>query len=164
VEVTRFDRIMTVFVDGGTNFTDWYYPSSGSGITSALGLDTTPLSADPPTGRGRRDIENLTQAANINVPVICFGGSNGLTPVPGSFAAFAQSIGACTAPSCDGTTPRVVDAGSPSEAFPTFGDVAGGFEAFISEGYAHIDVTTAEDAPHNAVIGPLVDFLSRNIQ
>jgi hypothetical protein len=34
-----------------------------------------------------------TQAGNINIPVIGFGGSNGLTPVPGSFLAFAKAIG-----------------------------------------------------------------------
>jgi len=162
-EVTSLYKMGTTFITGETNFTDWYYPSSGNSTTSGIGLDSTQLSADPPTGRGRRDIENMTQAANIDVPVICFGGSNGLTPVPGSFVAFAQSIGTCTAPSCDGA-PRVIDPAVPNEAFPTLGDVAGGFEVYISEGYAHIDIVSAEDGDHNEVIGPLVDFLERNMQ
>jgi hypothetical protein len=152
------------FITGETNFTDWYYPSSGLSTTGGIGLDSTELSADPPTGRGRRDIENMTQAANVDIPVICFGGSNGLTSVPGAFVGFGESLGTCTAPSCDGTTARVVDDEVPNEAFPTLGGVAGGYEVHISEGYAHVDIVTAEDGAHNHVIGPLVDFIDRNLQ
>lgn len=183
-EVTRFDRVLTTFFAGGSNFTDWYYPSSGLGTTSVSGLcmanvctvgnvgascssngecsqsvnlDSTDLSI----GRGRRDIENLTQAANIDIPVIGFGGSNGLAVVPATFLGFAESIGTCASPSCDGTA-RVIDASNPSPAFPTFGDAGGGFEVHISEGFAHVDVLTAEDDVHNNVLRPLVEFLERN--
>ncbi len=183
-ETLRLTRVNDGFFRGGTNFTDWYYPSSGLGTTSvsgvctagvctvgdigatcgqdrdcnqSLGLDSTPLSV----GRGRRDIENLTQAGNIDIPVICFGGSNGLTPTPASYLGFARSIGACAAPSCDGT-PRIVDESSPNEAFPTLGEVAGGFEVHISEGLAHVDVIAAEDDSQSEIYGPLVDFLIRN--
>jgi hypothetical protein len=163
-EVTDFATLLDLFV-GETNFLDWYYPSSGLSVTEGLpSLDSAPLSSDPPAGRGRRDIENLTQAARIDVPVICFGGSNGLAAVPGSFVEFAQSIGPCTAPSCDGATPRVIDPERPNPAFPTLGGVAGGFEAHISEGYAHVDVVTAADGPDNRVIGPLIEFLDRNAE
>ena len=188
-EVTRFDRMLTTFFQGRTNFVDWYYPSSGLSVTSVAGvcnagvcitgnvgaacttgnaatvcgqsinLDSTQLSV----GRGRRDIENLTQAAAINIPVIGFGGSNGLAPVPGRYTPFAQSIGVCTAPSCDGT-PRVVDASTPNPAFPTFGDINGGFEVHISEGFAHVDVLTSEDDGNNNVLAPLSAFLARNVQ
>ncbi|MBX3024346.1 hypothetical protein KF840_05490 [bacterium] len=188
-EVTRFDRMLTTFYEGGTNFVDWYYPSSGLSVTSvagvctggvctagnvgaacttgnaasvcgqAINLDSTALSV----GRGRRDIENLTQAANIDIPVIGFGGSNGLAPVPGRFTPLAQSIGLCAAPSCDGT-PRVVSASLPNPAFPTFGDAAGGFEVHISEGFAHVDVLTAEDDGNNNVLAPLSAFIARNVQ
>jgi hypothetical protein len=41
---------------------------------------------------GRPDIENLTQIANVNVPVIAFGGSNGLTPTAASFRVFAPRL------------------------------------------------------------------------
>jgi pimeloyl-ACP methyl ester carboxylesterase len=157
-EVTRMDRLMVAYYTGKTNFTDYYYPSGGNSTTSGIGLDSTQLSV----GRGRRDIENLTQAANVNIPVICFGGSNGAVPVPGGYVPFAQSLGTCTAPSCSGA-PRVVDAALPNPAFPTLGDVAGGFEVYISEGYAHLDMLTAEDGEHNNVVGPLVDFLMRNV-
>jgi pimeloyl-ACP methyl ester carboxylesterase len=196
-EVTLFDRMLTTFYSGRTNFTDWYYPNAGPSTTSVSGkcsgnpgtcvignvpaacsgatqaaadaqcnqsinLDSTALSV----GRGRRDIENLTQAANINIPVIAFGGSNGLAPVPGVYTAFAQSIGTCShrvAPSCDGTTARVVNANSPNPAFPTFGDVAGGFETYITEGIAHVDIVTAEDDADNNVLLHLAAFLDRNI-
>jgi pimeloyl-ACP methyl ester carboxylesterase len=158
-EVTKLQRMIEVFAQDDTNFTDWYYPSAGLAVTQELGLDSTALSV----GRGRRDIENLTQAGNIDIPVIAFGGSNGLTPVPGAYVPFAQSIATCAAPSCDGT-PRVIDAAVPNPAFPTLGDVAGGFEVHVSEGFAHVDVVTAEAGPDNHVYGPLVDFLARNVQ
>ncbi len=188
-EVTRFDRMVTTFFEGHTNFVDWYYPASGLSVTSvagvctssvcttgnvgaactpanaatvcgqAINLDSTALSV----GRGRRDIENLTQAAAINIPVIGFGGTNGLAPVPGRYTPFAQSIGVCTAPSCTGA-PRVVDASTPNPAFPTFGDVNGGFEVHMNEGFAHVDVLTAEDDANNNVLAPLSAFLARNVQ
>jgi hypothetical protein len=181
------DRLIGAFYVGGTNFTDLYYPSSGLGVTSVAGvctsgtcsagdvgascatdgdcsqavnLDSTALSV----GRGRRDIENLTQAANIDIPVIAFGGSNGLTTVPGAYTTFGTSIGVCTAPSCDGATPRVVDAAMPNPAFPTFGAVAGGYEVVVAEGFAHVDVVTADDGPDNPIPAALVDFLVRNVQ
>jgi len=186
-EVTRFERFLTTFFVGGSNFTDWYYPNAGPSTTSVTGvctaslctvgnvgagctsnaqcsqsisLDSTALSV----GRGRRDIENLTQAASINIPVIAFGGSNGLAPVPGVFTAFGQSIGLCTVPSCNGSTVRVPNASAPNPAFPTFGEVNGGFEVHISEGFAHVDVLTAEDTADNNVLAPLAAFLARNTQ
>lgn len=158
-EVTRIDRVGLTFVNPTSNFSDWYYPSAGLGITSGVGLDSSQLSV----GRGRRDLVNLTQAANVDVPVICFGATNGLAVVPGAFTAFAQTLGDCAAASCDGT-PRVVDALAPSEAFPTFGDVDGGFEVHMNEGYAHVDVVTAEDDADDHVVAPLLDFIERNLQ
>jgi len=124
----------------------------------SMGLDSTQLSVE----RGRHDIVNQTQAANIDIPVICFGGSNGLTPVPANYLGFAESIGLCGAPSCDGTTPRIVDESLPNPAFPTFGGEAGGFEVHITEGIAHNDITNAEDGADNNVLAPLSDFIARN--
>ena len=125
----------------------------------AVNLDSSALSVT----RNRRDIENLTQAANIDIPVFAVGGSNGLTPVPGNYIPFASSIGACTSPSCDGT-PRVVNASVPNPAFPTFGNVNGGFEVVIAEGFSHLDVTTSEDNADNPILPALADFLLRNAQ
>jgi hypothetical protein len=84
--------------------------------------------------------------------------------VPGNYTAFGSSIGVCTAPSCDGTTPRVVDATMPNPAFPTFGGVAGGYEVVVAEGFAHLDVLTAEDDAENPVPAAVVEFLKRNVQ
>ncbi len=162
-EVTNLDRFLPSLFAGDTDFGDWYFPSSGLSVTSELdgsatfgGLDSTPLSV----GRNRPDIENLTQVAAVNVPVIAFGGTNGLTPTAASYKAFATSIGTCTAPSCNGSTPRLV---TDDPITPTFGGIPGGFEVYMQEGYAHIDVVTAEDNPsHNNVLGPLLAFLTRN--
>jgi hypothetical protein len=134
--------------------------STNANCNQAVNLDSSLLSGPP---RNRRDIENLTQAANINIPVFAVGGSNGLTPVPGNYVPFASSIGACTSPSCDGT-PRVVDAGVPNPAFPTFGNVTGGFEVVIAEGFSHLDVTTSDDNVDNPIMPALADFLLRNAQ
>lgn len=183
VEVTRLDRHIQTFIAGGENASDWYFAGSGLSTTSVTGLcsvgtcsvgkvgscatntdcsqsislDSSALSATRP------DIANLTQASSIDIPVISFGGSNGLTPLGASFLAFGQSIGACAAPSCDGTV-RVVNASMPNPAFPTFGDVAGGYEVYISEGYAHVDVITAEDTDDNLIPERLEDFLERNLE
>jgi len=186
-EVTRLDRLRTSFAGvEGANASDWYYPISGLGVTTSPGvctagactagnvgaacaddgdcsqsisLDSTPLSV----GRGRPDIENLTQAARIDVPVLCVGGSNGLAPVPGRFVALARSLGVCAAPSCDGT-PRVVDATSPNPAFPTFGGTRGGFDVVVAEGFSHLDVVAAEDDADNPVLAAIADFVARNAQ
>ena len=185
-EVTRIDRFDDTFIAGGNTASDWYYATSGLSVTSAPGvctlgfcsagnvgaacttdagcaqsinLDSTALSV----GRSRRDIANLTQAGQIDIPVICFGGSNGLVPLPGLFVGFANSIAPCTQLPCTGTTARVVDAALPNPAFPTFGNIDGGFEVHISEGYAHNDIVTAEDIPSNKVLAPLSDFIARNV-
>ena len=185
-EVTRLDRLRTSFAGvEGANASDWYYPISGLGVTTSPGvctggvctagdvgaacaddgdcsqsisLDSTALSV----GRGRPDIENLTQAARIDVPVLCIGGSNALVPVPGRFVPLAQSLGVCAAPSCDGT-PRVVDATSPNPAFPTFGGTRGGFDVVIAEGFSHLDVVAAEDDADNPVVSAIAEFIARNV-
>lgn len=164
VEPSDLRRMLPMFYQGQTNFSDWYYPSSGLGVVAELGLDTTPLSAPPPRGRGRSDIDNRTQGGLIDIPVIAFGGSNGLTPTAASWRGFASAIAMCAAPACDGVTPRLVDTENPSPAFPTYGEVAGGFEVYISEGYAHFDVLSAENDDSNKVIGPLLAFLARHLQ
>jgi len=183
-EVTRIDRLVTAFYKGSTNFTDLYYPSAGLSLTSVSGvcaegvcavgnvgascgadaqcsqsldLDSSALSI----GRGRRDIENLTQAAQIDIPVIAVCGSNGSAPVPGVYTPFANSIARCAARTCDGTA-RVIDTASPNPAFPTFGGIGGGYEVVVAEGFAHLDVLTAEDDANNPIPAALVAFLRRN--
>ena len=187
VEAVRMDRLRDSFAGiEGANASDWYYPVSGLSVTSAAGvctagvcskgnvgascandaacaqaisLDSTALSV----GRGRRDIENLTQAANIDIPFLCIGDSNGLAPVPGRYTALAQSLGTCAAPSCLGA-PRVVDPLTPNPAFPTFGGVGGGFEVVIAEGFSHVDAVAAEDDSYNPIVAAISDFIARNAQ
>ena len=52
----------------------------------------------------------------------------------------------------------------PSEAFPTYGNVEGGYEVYIREGLSHVDVISGEDVPDVNVLGPLGDFIARNVQ
>lgn len=172
VEPTNLKRFTPALFAGNTTYSDWYYPSSGLLIGNSpgagganLGLDTRALSLPVEQGgRGRADIVNQTQARNINVPVIAFGGSNGLTPVPGIWRGFAEAIAPCAAPSCMAGTPRT-PAGQPTAlANRTYGDVAGGFEVHISEGYTHVDVLTADDNATNKVVRPLSAFIARNLR
>jgi len=165
-EISRMESVLTMVRTGDRNIGDWYFASSGLGVTNELvvgtggftgGLDSSALSI----GRGRPDIENLTEGAAIDVPVIAFGGSNGISPTMGSWEPFALSIAPCAAASCTGA-PRVVSTG---EIDTVYGGINGGFEAYVSEGYAHIDVVSAEDHPsHNQVYDPLLAFLIRNTQ
>jgi hypothetical protein len=75
--------------------------------------------------------------------------------------ACGTGIGTCTAPSCDGSTPRVVST-MQNTAFPIFGNVPGGFEVVVAEGFTHLDVLTAEDNADNPVVSALAAFLARN--
>ena len=60
-----------------------------------------------------------TQAANIDIPVISVLRQRTASPLcPVRIRRFAQSIGACTAPSCDRARPRVVDAANPEPGLP----------------------------------------------
>ena len=161
-EVSRLDRFFPALSSPGTNFGDSYFASSGLSTTNGLdgggtfsgALDSTELSVT----RGRPDIENLTQATAINIPIIAFGGTNGLTPTGSDFRAFAQSVGPCTAATCTGAPRLVTDL----PVSPIFGGVNGGYEVHLIEGYAHIDVVSSEDDVDNTLLGPLHDFLVRN--
>ena len=58
----------------------------------------------------------------------------------------------------------MVDAALPNPAFPTYGDVSGGYEIHVIEGLAHNDVLAAEDVPANPTATLLSDFIERNLQ
>ncbi len=89
---------------------------------------------------------------------------DGFVTVPARMLGYADTLAPCAAPSCDGTTPRVVDREQPNTAFPTYGDAAGGYEVHISEGFSHVDIVSAEDDETNNVVGPLFEFVQRNLQ
>lgn len=163
-EVSTMENVLTMVRTGDRNIGDWYFASSGLQSTAELivgvggftgGLDSSALSVT----RGRPDIENLTEGPNIDIPVISFGGTNGISPTLGAMLPFAESIATCAAASCDGTA-RVV---ASDPITPAYGGIEGGFEVYVPEGYAHIDVVAAEDDPsHNEVYDPLLAFLERN--
>ena len=169
-EPSNLWRMVPSFFTGDTNFSDWYYPSTGLTVGNSndvgvnLGLDTSALSLPAPEGRGRSDIVNQTQARAIDIPIIAFGGSNGLTPVPGIWTGFASAIAPCAAASCEEGAARMPTGQLPTDAFPEFGGAAGGFEVYISEGYSHMDVLTADNDATNNVINPLAAFIARNLQ
>ena len=171
-EPVNMGRLVPSLYVGETNYSDWYYPTYGLliGNNAALGganlgLDTSALSLPVGQGgRGRSDIVNQTQAQQIDVPVIGFGGTNGLTPVPGIWRSFANAIAPCASLSCDGITPRMLAGANDLSAFPTFGGPEGGFEVHMSEGYSHNDVLAADDDASNNVIDPLLAFMERNVQ
>ena len=170
-EPTNLKRIAPSFFVGGTNYSDWYYPSTGLLLANNaaagganLGLDTSKLSLPiAQGGRGRSDIVNQTQARKIDVPVIGFGGTNGLTPVSGLWRSFANAIAPCVTMTCNGT-PRMLSGAADLSAFPTYGGTEGGFEVYMSEGYAHNDILSADDDANNNVIDPLLAFIKRNAQ
>ncbi len=171
VEPTNLKRLSRALFLSNTTYSDWYYPSSGLLLGNAegsgganLGLDTSALSLPVNQGgRGRADIVNQTQARKINIPVIAFGGTNGLTPVAGVWRGFAEAIAPCAAPSCKAGVART-PAGQPTlVANRQFGGVDGGFEVHMSEGYSHVDIVTADDDATNNVIRPLAAFLQRNV-
>ena len=171
VEPVNLKRIAPSFFVGGTNYSDWYYPSTGLLLANSaavgganLGLDTSKLSLPVAQGgRGRSDIVNQTQARKIDIPVIAFGGTNGHTPVPGIWRSFANAIAPCVTVTCNGT-PRMLSGAADLSAFPTYGGPEGGFEVYMSEGYAHNDVLAADDDATNNVIDPLLAFIKRNAQ
>lgn len=171
VEPTNLKRLSRAFFLGDSTYSDWYYPSTGLLIGNAaaggadLGLDTSALSKPVAQGgRGRSDIVNQTQARFIDIPVIAFGGTNGLTPVPGVWRPFAAALAPCAARSCKPDTPRVLPDPVPLVANRKFGGADGGFEVFMSEGYTHVDVLTANDDATNNVVRPLAAFMLRNLR
>ncbi len=172
VEATNLKRFARALFTGDSMYSDWYYPSSGllignsvGGGGANLGLDTSALSLPVSQGgRGRPDIVNQTQARKIDIPVIAFGGSNGLATVPGVWRGFAEAIGPCAAPSCVPGTPRTPPGQQPVNlANRQFGGVAGGFEVHMSEGFTHVDILTADDGDKNNVVRPLAEFIKRNM-
>ncbi|HTF35496.1 MAG TPA: hypothetical protein VK714_17555 [Myxococcota bacterium] len=107
------DMLQTQFQPG--NFLEWYFGTGRPNLDFQFGRDSSAL--------GDESLLAVTQNANVNVPVLCIGGSDGLAPTEASFADYLGSI----------ATP------------------AADKEIFIAEGYAHLDVLTAKNnvaVPH----------------
>jgi len=116
VEVTSLDDILEIQALP-SNFIEWYYLSGRSSLDGAYGIDSSALVAQSVAATGNEGPLVLTQNANVNVPVLGIGGSNGLAPLESSFATYLGSI----------ATP------------------AADKEVLIVEGYAHLDVLTARN-------------------
>jgi pimeloyl-ACP methyl ester carboxylesterase len=89
------------------NGSEWYYLSGRVSLDQQYGRDSS--------GLGDESLLAITQNANVNVPVLAIGGSNGLAPLVSSFDSYLGSI---ATPALD---KRVT----------------------IIEGYAHLDVLQA---------------------
>lgn len=107
-EVTDLTQIIRTqfFPD---NAEEWYYLSGRPSLDFQYGRDSSVL--------GDESLLAVTQNANVNVPVLAIGGSNGLAFQPSSFASYLGSI----------ATP------------------AAWKQVAIIPGYAHLDVITAND-------------------
>lgn len=93
----------------GSNFLEWYYQSGRLSLDASYGRSSSAL--------GDESRLAVTQNSNMDRPVLCIGGSNGLAPTEASFQSYLSSI---ATPSADK-------------------------EIFIAEGYAHLDPLTAEN-------------------
>jgi hypothetical protein len=114
LEVTSLDDVLAIQT-APSNFVEWYFLSGRSNLDGNYGIDSSALVAESVAATGSEGPLVLTQNANVNVPVLCIGGSNGLAPLESSFATYLGSI----------ATP------------------AGDKEIVLVEGYAHLDLLTA---------------------
>jgi hypothetical protein len=116
---------------GKRNGFEWYFAAGRPNLDFAYGRDASALVAEHLALDPRHEGPLvLTQNANVDVPVIAIGGSNGLAPEPKSFASYLDSI----------ATPEDRK------------------EVHVIEGYAHLDVVSAE---RNEAVPLLVDFIRR---
>jgi pimeloyl-ACP methyl ester carboxylesterase len=115
-EVTPMDNFLFTQFGKGNGF-EWYFSSARPGLDFSYGRDSSTLVAEhlATVDPGDEGPLVITQNAGVDVPVICIGGSNGLTPEPKSFDTYLASI----------ATPEADQ------------------EVYILEGYAHLDPLTA---------------------
>ncbi len=121
-EVTDVDVFLRSLYETG-NSSEWYFVSGRVNLDLSFGRDSSAL--------GAPELLNVTQNANVDVPVLGIGGSNGLATTEASFANYLGSIAS--------TDQEVV----------------------IVEGYAHLDVLTAEE---NESVPPIIDWMNRLLQ
>nr|MDJ0785508.1 hypothetical protein [Myxococcota bacterium] len=105
-EVTDIDVLIRTLYETG-NASEWYFVSGRPGMDLDFGRDASAL--------GRPDLLNTTQNANVDVPILGIGGSNGLAPTESSFSNYLQSTASTDT------------------------------EVVILEGYSHVDPLSAQD-------------------
>lgn len=116
VEVSSLDELLRIQT-APSNFVEWYFASGRPNLDGSYGVDSSALVAQAVAATGSEGPLVLTQNANVDVPVLGIGGSNGLAPLESSFAPYLASI----------ATPE-------SDK-----------DVVILEGYAHLDPLTAND-------------------
>jgi pimeloyl-ACP methyl ester carboxylesterase len=82
-EVSNLDDFL-VSQFGAWNGLEWYFLSGRVSLDLSYGRDSSSL--------GDESLLAVTQNANVDVPVLCIGGSNGLTPQASSFDNYLSSI------------------------------------------------------------------------
>jgi pimeloyl-ACP methyl ester carboxylesterase len=132
-EVTSLDTFArTQF--GKLNGFEWYFAAGRPTLDFRYGRDSSALVAEAlavdPAHEGPLV---LTQNANVDVPVLAIGGSNGLTPEARSFASYLGSI----------ATPEKWQ------------------QVEIIEGYAHLDVINAERNEAVPLIADFIERVKR---
>jgi pimeloyl-ACP methyl ester carboxylesterase len=129
-EVTSIDTFArTQF--GKLNGFEWYFSAGRPNLDFLYGRDASVLVAESlALDPSDEGPLVITQNASVDVPVIAIGGSNGLAPEAKSFSGYLDSIA------------------TPAEWK----------ETHIVEGYAHLDVVSAE---HNEAVPLIVDFIRR---
>jgi hypothetical protein len=108
VEATDIRDLMRTLY-GLQNFAEWYFVSGRPNLDFSFGRDSSAL--------GDESLLAVTQNANVDVPVLGIGGTNGLTESEADFADYLGSI----------ATP-------PEDK-----------QVVLIPGYAHLDVVTARD-------------------
>jgi len=127
------DFFLTQF--GKANGFEWYFSSSRPSLDFSYGNDSSALVAEHLLVDANDEGPLVvTQNANVDIPVICFGGSNGLTPEPKSFDRYLSSI----------ATP-------PAQQ-----------EVHILEGHAHLDPLTARANPTVGLLETWIQGLLSN--
>jgi pimeloyl-ACP methyl ester carboxylesterase len=109
------DFLQTQF--GKANGFEWYFVDTRVGLDFSYGRDSSALVEEFVDRDGNEGPLVVTQNANVDVPVLAIGGSNGLAPEPKSFNRYLASI----------ATPEENQS------------------IVILEGYAHVDPTIATD-------------------
>jgi pimeloyl-ACP methyl ester carboxylesterase len=109
------DFLQTQF--GKANGFEWYFVDTRVDLDFTYGRDSSELVASFVERDGNEGPLVITQNANVDIPVLGIGGSNGLAPEPKSFDRYLSSI----------ATPEEDQ------------------HVVILEGYAHVDPTIASD-------------------
>lgn len=116
---------------GKANGFEWYFVDGRVSLDFRYGRDSSALVAEYVARDGHEGPLVITQNANVDLPVLAIGGSNGLTPEPKSFSRYLDSI---ATPDED---QRIV----------------------ILEGWAHLDPVIAEDPSAADAIADFVEEL-----